>query len=190
MILGVHDLERTTYFNLNPHWTTKAIQAMQYCISLARYHAAQGDYEISQAALNSLILINANYINAKGKTFFVNAPFFNHCLSHDGFISVTLEHFRKNVQIAISRGDEQQIEQTISGLEALCLLFLKIDYSTNDTIKTHTNLAAGYLISAVELILPTKMADVLMGCLYSLGNVARTIAILCRFFTCSFDGLL
>jgi hypothetical protein len=172
-ILGeTHDMAKVQYFRTYPQWANQALQAIQYCISITRYHAVQGDYEISQAALDSIVLINTIYIEAKEKTFFINNPFFNNPLSHDSFISNTLEHFRKNVQIAISRGDEQQLEQTFNGLEKLCYIYLKIDYSTKDIIKTHTNLAVGYLASAIESTLPHKMADVIMSGICSLGRVA------------------
>lgn len=170
-----HDMAKVQYFITYPQWANKALQAIQYCISITRYHAVQGDYEVSQAALNSIILINTIYIEAKEKTFFINPPFFNNPLSHDSFISETLEHFRKNVQIAISRGDEQQLEQTFDGLEKLCYIYLKIDYSTKDIIKTHTNLAVGYLASAIESTIPHKMTDVIMSGICSLGRVAGSL---------------
>jgi len=172
-----HEIEKAFYLNnLHPYWTKKALQAIEYCIAISRYHAVQGDYEISQAAINSIVIINQHYISAKGKTFYVDNPFFPTHLSNDEFITKTLESFRKNVHMAIARGDEQQIIQYLHGFEKLCRNYLAIDYSSDNPTKFHANLAAGYLVSALESTIPNKLIEVTMEGIRALGRVARLIS--------------
>ncbi|HHT9690286.1 TPA: hypothetical protein ACT9A8_000209 [Legionella pneumophila] len=171
-----HEIEKTYYLNnLHPYWTGKALQAIEYCTAISRYHAVQGDYEISQVAINSIVIINQHYISAKGKTFYVDNPFFTIPLSNDTFITKTLENFRKNAHIATSRGDEQQIIQYLHGFEKLNYIYLTIDYSCDNPTKSHANLASGYLLSLVESTLPYKLIEVTMEGLRTLGRVARAI---------------
>lgn len=170
-----HDLPRATYFQLNPHWTTFAQKAILHSISFARRYAKQGDHEVSGAALRAVIAITAAYIEAKGKTFFTNHPMFDNPLARDGFVIETLEHLRQNVRIGISRGDEQQIEQTFKAMAALCRVFLNIDYATEHASKTHAHLAALYLSNAVQSVVPHDMPDVLMEGVRLMGEVAHLI---------------
>ena len=135
---SIHDLSRVTYFQLNPRWTVVAQKAILYSISFTRRYAEQGDHEVSRAALSAVVEINAAYVEAKGKTFFANVLMSDNPLTSDGFITDTLEHLRQNVQIGISRGDEQQIEQTFRAIAALCRIFLNIDYATEHASKTRT----------------------------------------------------
>ena len=171
-----HDLSRTYYFQFNPNWTTVANQGILHAISFARRYAEQGDHEISCAALHTVVEINAAYIKTKGKTFFSNHSLFNNPRSHDGFINNTLEHLRQNVQIGISRGDEQQIGHSTRALAQLFILYLNIDYSSEmGQSSTFTDLASGYLSSAVEAAVPHHMPDVLMEGVRLMGKVAQEI---------------
>jgi hypothetical protein len=139
------DLARVAYFRANPHWTNGAKQALGYAVSLARRYAEQGDHEVSGAATKAIIAINAAYVGAKGKTFFTYQFMFENPLTSDDFINNTLEHLRQTARIAISRGDEQQIEQTLSAFAALVRVYVNIDYGTPRASKTHAHLAAMYL---------------------------------------------
>lgn len=168
-----HDLSRVTYFQLNPHWTAVSQRAIVYSVSFARRYAEHGDHEVARVALNAVVAINAAYVEAKGKTFFTNVLMFDNPLARDGFINDTLEHLRQNVQIGISRGDEQQIEQTFRAMAALCQVFLNIDYSTEHASKTHAHLAAAYLTGAVQSVVPHNMPDVLMEGVRLMGGVAQ-----------------
>ncbi|MCD6476339.1 MAG: hypothetical protein J7K85_08800 [Anaerolineaceae bacterium] len=171
-----HDLPRIAYFQFNPNWTTVANQGILHAISFARRYAEQGDHEISCAALHTVVEINAAYIKTKEKTFFSNHLMFDNPLSHDGFINKTLEHLRQTVQIGISRGDEQQIEHSTRTLAQLCILYLNINYSSETgQSSTFTDLASGYLSSAVEAAIPHNMPDVLMEGVRLMGNVAQEI---------------
>ena len=64
--------------------------------------------------MNAIVAINAAYVEAKGKTFFANQLLLENPLTTDGFINDTLEHLRQMARIGISRGDEEQIEQTLA----------------------------------------------------------------------------
>ncbi len=171
--LSTHDLARVTYFRLNPHWTNEARRAVTHAISYARRYAEQGDLEVSSAALAAIVRINSAYIDAKGKTFFVQHFLVNNPLATDGFINDTLEHLRQNLRMGVTRGDEQQIEQTLGTLALLVRLHLGIDYSNEYASKTHAHIAAGYLSGAAESVLPQNMPDVLMEWMRLMGQTAR-----------------
>lgn len=146
-------------------------------MSFARRYAEQGDYEVSGAALNSVVGINAAYIDSKGKTFYANSPFVENPFSSDGFINDTLEHLRQNVQSGIARRDEQQIEQTLQAMAALVRAYLGIDYSSPYASKSHAQLAAGYLASAVQAVVPHGMADVLLEGQRLMGQSAQYLLV-------------
>jgi len=170
---SAHDLKRTTFFQLNPQWTMRTQQAILHAISFARRYAEQGDYEISNAALNAVVAINAAYIEAKGNTFFAHHWIADNPFAMDGFVNDTLERLRQNVRIGLSRGDEQHIVQTLQAMAALVAVYLGIDYSDKHASKTHANLAAGYLADAVQSIAPHNLADVLMEGVRLMGESAQ-----------------
>ncbi len=172
---STHDLARTTYFQINDRWTDDAKRSIQHAISFASRYSEQGDHEVSNAALNAIIGINAAYIEAKGKTFYANNPFVENPLASDGFINDTLEHLRKNTQAGIARRDEQQIEQTVQAMATLVHVYLSIDYSSPHASNSHAHLAVGYLTSAVETVVPHNMADVLLEGQRLMGRVAQLI---------------
>lgn len=172
---GRYDMGRVTYFQLFPNWTASAEQAISYCITFSRRYAEQGDHEVSRIALNGIVAINALYINTKGKTFFSNNYIFDNPLASDSFLTNTLEHLRQNVQVAISRKDEQFIEQNLESLFQLTQLYLSIEYGDEHAVRSHAHLVSFYLTSAVESIVPHDMADVLIEGVSILGSAARLI---------------
>ena len=172
---STHDLIRTTFFQINSHWTDGAMRSLRHAMSFARRYAEQGDYEVSGAALNAVIGINAAYIKSKRKTFYANNPFFDNPLSSDSVVNNTLEHLRQNVQSGLARQDEQQIEQTLQTMAALVRAYLDIDYSSPYAAKSHAQLAAGYLASAVQAVVPHNMADVLLEGQRLMGQCAQHI---------------
>jgi hypothetical protein len=109
-----HDLARLAFFRANPLWTGTARLAVAHAISFARRYAEQGDFEVSGHALQSVILINASYVAAKGKTFFVSNPIFDIPEASDGFINDTLEHLRRLARISTVRGDEEATRQILT----------------------------------------------------------------------------
>jgi len=170
-----HDLERFTYLQKFPDWNSLAKRSVAHCISFSRRYAEQGDHEVAGFALDSILAINKAYIETKGKTFFAHNYFIDNPLADDAFITETLEHMRRNVQIGIARGDEEQIEQSLRAMLGLCGIYSNIDYSSDSANKSHLHLAAGYLSGAVETILPHKMTDVLMEGVRLMGQAAQLI---------------
>ena len=170
---STHDSARTTFFQINDRWTDGTKRAVRHAISFARRYAEQGDYEVCDAALNVVVSINAAYIDSKGKTFYASNPFVENPFSSDGFINDTLEHLRQNLQSGIARRDEQQIEQTLQAMAALVVVYLGIDYSSPYASKSHAQLAAGYLASAVQSVVPHGMADVLLEGQRLMGQSAQ-----------------
>lgn len=167
-----HDLTRASFFQVNRGWTEGAQQGVRYAVSYARRFAEQGDHEVSAVAMNAIIAINACYIEAKGKTFFSNQLLLDNPLTSDGFINGTLEHLRQTARIAVTRGDEQQIEQTLQAMAGLVRVYIAIDYANPHASKTHAHLAAGYLAGEVERIVPHNMPDVLMEGVRLMGQCA------------------
>lgn len=172
---STHDLARTAYFQINNRWTDGAKQAIRHAMSFARRYAEQGDYEVSEAALNVVVGINAAYIEAKGKTFYGNNLFIQNPLASDDFINDTLEHLRQNAQAAITRQDEQQIVQTLQAIDSLVQVYLRIDYSSQLATKSYALLAAEYLSSAVQAVVSHDMADVLIEGQRLMGQSAQRI---------------
>jgi hypothetical protein len=174
-IRGKYDMDRVTYFQLYPNWTASAEQAISYCITFSRRYAEQGDHEVSRVALNGIFAINALYIKTKGKTFFSNYDLFDDLLASDNFLTNTLEHLRQNVQVGVSRKDEQFIEQNLQSLLHLTQLYLSVEYVYKTAERYHSHLISRYLINAVESVIPHNMADVLIKGVSLLGNAARLI---------------
>ena len=170
-----YDMDRVTYFQLHPSWTSSAEQAISYCIAFSRRYAEQGDHEVSRVALNGIVAIHSLYIRTKGRTFFSNSYFIDNPLASDNFLTNTLEHLRQNIQIGISRKDEQFIEQNLHGLLQLTQLYLSIKYGDAHATRSHAHLVSGYLTSAVESVVPHDMADVLIEGVSLLGKAGRLI---------------
>jgi hypothetical protein len=170
-----HDVPRVALLGTNPNWTAGARRSILHAISFARRYAESGDHEVSGAALSAVIGINHAYVQAKGKTFFSTHPFFDNPLSTDGFINDTLEHLRQNVRIGITRGDEQQIEQTLKSLAALVQIYLQIDYSNPHASKTHAHLAGHYLSESVKSVTRHDMPDVVIEGVRLMGRSAHAI---------------
>lgn len=165
------DIARHHFFQVNSHWTNGARQALTHAMSFASRYAEQGDHEVSAAALQAVVGINATYVSAKGKTFFANSPFIDNPYATDGFINDTLETLRMSVQAAIGRRDEQQIEHIFHAIAALVRVYLNIPYPGIDPEKDHARLAARYLTSAVEAVISHNMVDVLLEGQRQIGGV-------------------
>ena len=170
---STHDLARTAFFQINNRWADAAKRAIRHAMSFARRYAEQGDHEISGVALKAVVRINAAYIETKGKTFYLNNPFVDNALSSDSFVNDTLEHLRQHVHSGIKRRDEQQIEQTLQTMVVLVQVNFGIDYSSRHATKSHAQLAAGYLASAVQAVVPHDMSDVLLEGQRLIGQSAR-----------------
>jgi hypothetical protein len=172
-VAGQVDICRMMFFRANPGWTAGASEALQYAIAFARRFAERGDHDVAGAALNAVVAINASYVGAKGRTFFASNYLVDNPYTTDGFINDTLEHLRQNVQLGLSRGDERQVEETFRTLASLGRLYLNIDYASEGASKTHAQLAAVYLSSAVQAAVPHDVPDVLMEGLRCMSAVAQ-----------------
>lgn len=170
-----HDMSRLTFFQFHPNWTASAEQAALYCVMFSRRYSEQGDHEVARVALNGIVAVNAFYIRTKGKTFFSNSYIVDNPLASDKFLNNTLEHLRQNVQIAVSRKDEQFIEQNFRCLLQLEQLYINVQYGGERDSHSHAHLITTYLVSAVESVVPHDMADVLIEGVSILGQSARLI---------------
>ena len=169
-----HDMPRTVFFQANPSWTLVSQQAVTHAVSFARRYAEQGDCEVAKNALQAVTLINTTYVEAKGKTFFAHHPLLEIPQATDNFINETLEHLRLLAQVAITRGDEEQIRQTFAAMASLVRVYMGIDYADQYvTTKQHAHLAASYLMGAVEGVLSHNMPDVLMEGVRLMGRSAQ-----------------
>jgi hypothetical protein len=169
-----HDLPRMAFFRANPVWTREARRAVAHAVSFARRYAEQGDLEVSSRALEVVILINASCVTAKGKTFFASNPILDISEASDGFINETLEHLRRLAQVSTVRGDEEAIRQILAAMATLVRTYMTIDYADRYTgAKEHAQLAAGYLTTAVERVLPRNLPDVVMEGIRLTGASAR-----------------
>lgn len=169
------DVPRALFFRANAQWTGEADRVILQTISMARRFAEQGDYEISGAALSTVVGINQAYIAAKGRTFFPQVLLVDNPLTADGSLTNSLEHLRQLTRSGVSRGDERQIEQTLRAFVQLATVYAAIDYAQSTVSKTHALLAAGYLSDAVQSVVPHDMPDVLMEGLRLIGQTAETL---------------
>jgi hypothetical protein len=78
-----------------------------------------------------VLVINASYVGAKGKTFFAHNPVLDISQATDGLINETLEQLRQLAHIATTRGDEEQIRQTVTAMAGLVQVYMNIDYASD-----------------------------------------------------------
>lgn len=168
-----YDMDRVTYFQLHPNWTAQAKQAILYCINYSRRFAEYGDHEVSNIAVTGIVEIHAVYVKTKGRTFFSENYLVTNPLASDDFLTNSLEHLRQNIQIAISRRDEQFIEQNFHCLLQLTKVYMSIQYGDEHSAKSHGRLVAGYLANSVESVIPHDMADVLLEGVALMGSAAK-----------------
>lgn len=162
------------FFQINSHWNKAAAgQAIHYAISYAKRFAEQGDYEVTEYAFERIVLINATYCVAKHGTFVGSNPFFEMPGTSDGFINASLEQLRQTMQAALARGDERLAESTLRAIGGLYGVYLKIEYPGRDRSKYHALLAAGYMGSAVESVIPHNMPDLMMEGIRLMGRASR-----------------
>lgn len=172
---GKPDIARAAFFTANPDWMTEAAVSVEHAMSMARTYSERGDHQISQAALNAVVLIHRSYVHARGKTFFTDNLLVENPLSRENFLSETLEHLRQNISSGLKRGDEQQLEQTFRVMGGLAIAYSNADFSESQGIKSSPGLAARYLSSAVIAAIPHKMPDVLMEGAIQMGTAARHV---------------
>ncbi|WP_148221490.1 DUF2254 domain-containing protein [Bradyrhizobium sp. BTAi1] len=175
---STHDLPRLAFFRANPQWTVTARRAVAHAISFARRYAEQDDFAVSARALEAVVLVNASYVAAKGKTFFQANPIIEIPEATDAFINDTLEHLRRLSRVSIGRGDEEGTRQILTTFGGLVQTYLTIDYAaTGFDTKQHAQLAASYLTDAVEQVFPRNLPDLAMEGLRLMGTAARSILV-------------
>ncbi|WP_423856393.1 DUF2254 family protein [Bordetella trematum] len=171
---GLHcNASKAHFFQTNSHWTKVAGQAIHYAISYAKRFAEHGDYEVTEHAFEHIMLINATYCAAKHGTFVGSNPFSEMPGTTDGFINMSLEQLRQTMQTALSKGDERLAESTLRAIGKLYRVYLKIEYPGRDRSKHHALLAAGYMGSAVESVVPHNMPDLMMEGIRLMGDASR-----------------
>jgi hypothetical protein len=174
VLSSTHEMQRVVFLKkINQNWAAELERKINHAISFARIYTERRDYEVVRTAHKAVIKINSFFIKTRGKTFFLNNSFLPNPLSDEPFITNTLEHFRRDLRVSLSRKDEQHTTQNFDAFKYLTLLYLNIDYSTRYPKKTHAFLAAGYLTGAVEDTLPHAMPDVVMHGLRCVGECAQ-----------------
>jgi hypothetical protein len=171
------DTERMMILQANAGWHSPLKQGVAHAIQFARRAAEQGDTEAASMALTTVLVINASYLKIKGRTFFADNPLIPTGLETDGFINDTLEHLRQLCRTALSRTDEQQIEQVFQSFSLLSQLYLNIEYAGNPGDKPHALLATGYLERAIETVLPAQLTDTSMEGVRIMGRTAGAILV-------------
>ena len=174
------DVARNTIFHLDPRWDTEAYRAVSFAISFAARSSELGDYETSNAALGTIVKVNACYVRAKGRTFIGSnelsflTGFPGGC---DGFISETLEQLRQYMQVAVGRQDERQVEQVLNTFGALTQVYLSIEYAVSGNSKRYAALSAGYLTASVKTTPSLKSPDVLMHAIKKMSSVTQLLVV-------------
>jgi len=161
-----------SFFTNNAEWSNSSFQAINYAISYAKKFAEQGDYEVTECSFKSIILINATYCAVKNGTFIGSNVFIDVPGTTDSFINTSLELLRQSMQTSLSKGDEKLAESTLRCISSLHSVYLCIDYSGRDRTKHHALLAASYMGSAVESVIPHKMPDLMMEGIRLMGKAA------------------
>lgn len=166
------DRPKAHFFQVNAFWSAPAQQAIHYAVSYAKRFAEQGDYEVTDAAFNRMMLINASYCAAKRGTFVASSPFVDVPGVADSFINTTLEQLRQTMQTALAKGDERLAGCTLRAIAGLYGVYLGIEYSGRAPSKYHALLASGYLSASVESVAPHDMPDLMMEGIRLMGRAS------------------
>lgn len=164
------DVKRLVFLKHNNVWEKSAIQAINYCISYAKRYAEIGDYDVSDYSFDRIMNINATYCFVKRGTYIENNPLLVVVDDSDTFINLSLEQLRQTMQTALAKGDERLAASTLRGMSGLYGVYLSIEYIGRSRSKHHAMLAAGYISSAVESVIPHNMADVMMEGIRLMGR--------------------
>lgn len=167
------DGPKAVFLYANSGWDATARQAINYAMSCTKRFAEQGDYQVTDCAYQKILDINTAYCQAKRGTFIASGAFVDLPGTTDGFINLTLEPLRQAMQSALTCSDERLAQSTLRTLAALHQLYLQIEYPGLNPTKYHAMIAAGYLASAVEAVVPRDLPDVMMEGLRLMGREAR-----------------
>ncbi|WP_370033131.1 hypothetical protein [Qipengyuania mesophila] len=164
------DTRRAIVLQANPNWTVDVKTTVGQAAAYARRAGENGDLEVSAVALSMIVNLNAAYVQTKGRTFFSNQLLIDNPLVTDGVFNEALENLRRLSAVALTRRDELQLEQIFNTMDALVNVFCRIGYANDHDSKSHALLAAGYLESAVEAVLPSGLTDTVMRGLQAIGR--------------------
>ena len=170
-----YDSARIEFFDANPGWYTAVLEGITNAIAVGRRSASVGDYTSAQRALAAVLSLNSMYVTAKKRTFINVHPFFDNPRTTDPVINASLEALRQLYQGAVAMRDETLCGLLSRAFAQLVGVYTRIDYPHADGSKGHASLAAGYLQSAVETIVPTRMADPLMEGLRAMGTAGSVL---------------
>lgn len=166
------NVAKAQFYKVNTDWNKTAGQAIHYAISYAKRFATHGDHEVTEYAFECIMQINASYCTAKHGTFVGHNPFFEVTDTTDSFINTSLELLRQTMKTALAGGDELLAGSTLRGIARLYAVYLLIDYAGRSQSKHHASLAASYLGSAVESIVPYNMPDLMMEGIRLMGKAS------------------
>jgi hypothetical protein len=170
-----YDSARIEFFDANPGWHSSVLEGLTNAIAVGRRSASVGDYTSTQRAMAAVLSLNTMYVAAKKRTFINVNPFFDNPRTTDPVINSTLEALRQLHQGAVAKRDEALCGLLFRAFAQLVGVYTRIDYPQADGSKGHATLAAGYLQSAVETLVPTGMADPLMEGLRAMGTAASIL---------------
>lgn len=170
------DQRRLLFLNVNYSWTQEVKQGIEHAIAYNRRYGEQGDYEVAEQALNALVVINALYVQAKGRTFFSYAWMVENPLVDDAVITRSLESLRQRAKTALTASDERQMELTLQGFAQLFGVYERIEYQKQSQSKTHAMLATQYLVGAVQDVVRQGFPDVSMEGTRLLGQIGVALA--------------
>lgn len=170
------DQRRLLFLNVNYSWTQEVKQGIEHAIAYNRRYGEQGDYEVAEQALNALVVINALYVQAKGRTFFSYAWMVENPLVDDAVITRSLESLRQRAKTALTASDERQMELTLRGFAQLFRVYERIEYQKQSQSKTHAMLATQYLVGAVQDVVRQGFPDVSMEGTRLLGQIGVALA--------------
>lgn len=170
------DVSRAVILEANKGWDAPLRTAIRQAAAFSRQAAERGDLDVSAAALDSLLALNRAYVAVKGRSFYARNLLVENPQVTDGTINTTLEELRRLRVAALAGLDELHLEQLFQTHLGLVRIYLGIEYPGLKPSPSHALLAANYLESAVEAVVPTQMTDTLMEGVKCLGDAARLFA--------------
>lgn len=175
------DLQRLRYFELNLEMENRTSAEIENIMTFIRRYDLKREYDVSVQAFDHLVDINSEYIQIKGKTF-TQAP------SGDRVISNTIGSISMYSNQVIDDKNLFAIMLIEDTLVRLIKVFLAIDYSSVNPIKTHVLIVATRLSQIAKLVSKNNMAEMELRSLSYLGKAI--IAMLDAGYTNQIEMLL
>lgn len=161
----------------NANWNRPLREAVKHAVTYARKAGEHGDFEVSAAALVTIVSLNQTYIHAKGSTFYGSVPLFHDPRVTDGFINQTLEELRRLREAVLARRDETQAEQIYRTFLGLVRTYFVIEYPSENSSKFHASLAGAYLERSVEAAARGELTDNTMAGLAIIREAAQVFLV-------------